>query len=295
MTTHYRVTTSLAVILSSVPSILGLPQITDVGDVTGGNPTVFQPWSSHPECAAPRTACKTDCTQAVKNLCQKDLGTENLIETVGECTAWYLYQLGNTLPTYDQCYSSFAYINDAGKPDPDGCGGTFGGALGFDKNGDRTNDPAFAIYPTSGNGNCLSTDTPDGPPLPQNLTKQGMEVPIDGECPTQVSRRDIGNIPTSFGTGAAIGILPCLGGCDAVGFKLLKNCEKDHPIGGKLKARQIGDGSLSPECAGTQSVAFECQAVKQIFLDSHRCDQASSEGEEVGSEGSGADPGRILT
>ena len=178
---------AVTVILSAPPLTLGRPQVTDA---TSKNPTVFTPWSSHPDCAAPATACKSDCTQAVKNLCQKDLTTENLIETVGDCTAWYLYQFHNTIPTPDQCYSAFAYINDAGKPGPDGCGGTFGGALGWDKNGDRTNDPAFAIYPKSGNGNCMRTQTPSSPPLAQDMLPDGTRIPID-QCPAAVSRRQL--------------------------------------------------------------------------------------------------------
>ena len=186
MSSHY-ICTTLAVILYAAPFTLGLPQVTDA---TSQNPTVFTPWSSHADCAAPATACKSDCTQAVKNLCEKDLTTENIIETVGECTAWYLYQIGNTLPTFDQCYSAFAYINDAGKPGPEGCGGTFGGALGWDKNGDRTHDPAFAIYPKSGNGNCMRTETPESPPLAQHMLLDGTEIPID-QCPAAVGRRQL--------------------------------------------------------------------------------------------------------
>ena len=187
---RYPFIITFAVVLSTTPLALGLPQVTDA---TSKNPTVFTPWSSHPDCAAPATACKSDCTKAVDSLCRKDLSTENIIETVGECTAWYLFQIGNTIPTFEQCYSAFAYINDAGKPGPDGCGGTFGGASGWDKNGDRTKDPAFAIYPKSGNGNCLRTETPDGPPLAQDMLPDGSRIPLDNldTCTTAVSRRQL--------------------------------------------------------------------------------------------------------
>ncbi|KAL8919861.1 MAG: hypothetical protein Q9208_006594 [Pyrenodesmia sp. 3 TL-2023] len=222
-------TTTLAVVFSAVPLTLGLPQITDA---TAKNPTVLTPWSSHPDCAAPATACKADCTKAVDSLCRKDLGTENIIETVGECTAWYLYQIGNTIPSFDQCYSAFAYINDAGKPGPDGCGGTFGGALGWDKNGDRTNDPAFAIYPKSGSGNCFKTAGDMSPPLPQDMLPDGA--------------------------------------CDATGYKLLLNCEQaaqPNP-GTKIKARQ---DELPAPCRNTLKVAFECPVVQQQILAYHKC------------------------
>lgn len=101
---------TLAVVLSAVSLTLGLPQITGTNPET---PTVFTPWSSHPDCAA-AIACKADCTKAVDSLCRKGLVADNILKTAGECTAWYLYRTGNTIPKFDQSYSAFAYINDPG-------------------------------------------------------------------------------------------------------------------------------------------------------------------------------------
>ncbi|KAI4252802.1 MAG: hypothetical protein LQ352_004059, partial [Teloschistes flavicans] len=177
--------TVIAAVLCAVPITLALPQVTDA---TSANPTVFTPWSSDPACAVGPDACKADCTKAVDTLCRKDLSTDNIIETVGECTAWYMYDIGNTLPTYDQCYSAFAYINDKGKFGANGCGGTFGGALGWDKNDTRTKDPAFAIYPKSGNGNCFKKAGDTTPPLAQDALPDGTKLPIH-QCPSATSRR----------------------------------------------------------------------------------------------------------
>ncbi|KAL8686267.1 MAG: hypothetical protein Q9224_005501, partial [Gallowayella concinna] len=175
----------LAVLLFASPFTAALPQVSDA---TSANPTVFWPWSSHPDCVSSSTACKADCTTAVKSLCAQNLEEENLIETVGECTAHYMREIGKTIPTYDQCYSAFAYINDAGKFGPDGCGGTFGGGLGWDKNDHRTNDPIFAIYPTKGNGNCFKKLGDTSPPLAQDTAPNGAKLSLDS-CPSATSRR----------------------------------------------------------------------------------------------------------
>ncbi|KAL8995918.1 MAG: hypothetical protein Q9169_004454 [Polycauliona sp. 2 TL-2023] len=303
---HFHSLTTIIGILSAAPFALGLPQVTDA---TSTNPTVFTPWSSHPDCAAPASACKSDCTEAVNQLCKEDLTTENIVKSVGECTAWYLYQIGNTIPNFDQCYSAFAYINDAGKPGPDGCGGSFGGALGFDKNGDRTKDPAFAIYPKSGNGNCLRTETSSSAPLAQAMLDETTRLPIE-ECPSAISRRQLPECAVedlvwqtgcsavciawvasltwwTFGTGFAIGVLPCLGACDGIGWKLLKNCEKKNPDGAKLKTRQTIDAPPPDPCPGTQSVGFECPAVRRTLLEFQKCPGAVDDGGEAAGPGNG--------
>ncbi|KAL8908908.1 MAG: hypothetical protein Q9171_005252 [Xanthocarpia ochracea] len=287
-------TTTLAVVLSAAPLTLALPQNTDA---TANKPkSVFTPWSSDPACAAPATACKADCTRAVDNLCRKDLTTDNIIETVGECTALYMYEIGNTNPTYDQCYSTFAVINDAGKPGPDGCGGTFGGALGYDEKGDRTRDPMYAIYPKSGNGNCFKRLGDTSPPLPLDMLPDGTRLPID-QCPAATSGRKLtagaGDFVGCFvedaawqigcnavclewvaalsfwtaGVGLAIGFLPCLGACDGVGYKLTSTCVKSHG-GDKIKARQ--DAPPDP-CKNIMKVGFECPAIQQHLLAYHKC------------------------
>ena len=320
-TCPYRMTTStviasLAVILSALPSTLGLPQVTDA---TSNNPTVFTPWSSDPACAAPATACKADCTQAVNQVCNNhDLTTPNIIETVGECTAWYLYEKDNTVPTPEQCYSAFAYINDAGKPGPDGCGGTFGGALGWNKLGARTQDPAFAIFPKSGNGNCFKKIGDTTPPLPQDTLPDGTKIPID-QCPVATSRRrqlgSLGDISqrgiascfihntafqfgcnavcltwvsgATFGLGFAIGFLPCLGGCSGVAYKLSENegCfEEDGHPGRKVKPRADG---ISKACENAVKFSWECPVAQQAIFDYYKCPAEVTSGRVVGGQAGG--------
>ncbi|KAL9595401.1 MAG: hypothetical protein Q9219_006476 [cf. Caloplaca sp. 3 TL-2023] len=317
MTTS-TIITCFGILLSTVNFAHGLPQVTDA---TSNNPTVFTPWSSHPDCAAPATACKADCTQAVNQLCNNhDLTTPNIIETVGECTAWYLYEELNTVPTPEQCYSAFAYINDAGKPDPNGCGGTFGGALGWNKLGTRTKDPAFAIFPKSGNGNCFKKTGDNSPPLPQDTLPDGSKIPID-QCPVTTSRRrrqlgssgdlsdrDLAGCVVenwafqfgcnavcltwvsglTFGIGLGIGLLPCLGGCSGVAYKLSTNegCfeAEGHP-GGKLKARA---DEQPKACTNLLKMTWECPIAQQTILDYYKCPANVTSGREVtGARGSG--------
>lgn len=215
----------LAVLLSATVSLIAaLPQVTDA---TSPNPTVFWPWSSHPACVSSPTACKANCTAAVESLCAKDLKTDNLVETVGECTANYLRQIGNTVPTADQCFSAFAYINDAGKPGPNGCGGTFGGALGWDKHENRTRDPIFAIYPKGGNANCFKKLGDNGPPLPQDTLRNGKKIPIDS-CPSPTARHKRNALRTLEKKAEEDGFLECVVedgvwqvGCNAVCIELV--------------------------------------------------------------------------
>ncbi|KAI4224257.1 MAG: hypothetical protein L6R36_004790 [Xanthoria steineri] len=259
MTTRTLITTLVAV-LSTAPLTLGLPKRTN----------------------------------AVPN----NLGEDYIVETVGVCTATYKYDLGNTLPAFEQCYSAFAYINDAGKPGPDGCGGTFGGALGWDNKGNRTRDPIYALYPSSGSGNCFKQPGQEkDAPLPRDMLPDGSKLPIE-QCPSAVSRRDIGGttgctIASSFygfscsavclawvasltawwtfGAGVAAGILPCLGGCTGASLGFDAACEKlaKHD---KLKPRLLLDAAPpAGPCEGTQSVAIECPAIRTSLLAFHKC------------------------
>ena len=314
--------TGFIIVLSAAPFALGLPQVTDA---TSNNPTVFTPWSSDPACAAPATACKADCTQAVKQVCNNhDLTTPNIIETVGECTAWYLYEKDNTVPTPEQCYSAFAYINDAGKPGPDGCGGTFGGALGWNKLGARTKDPAFAIFPKSGNGNCFKKIGDTTPPLPQNTLPDGTTIPLD-QCPVATSRRRELASSTdlvqrsvagciiengafqfgcnavcltwvsgaTFGLGFAIGFLPCLGGCSAVAYKLTANegcLDPDQLPGKMIKGRadgQVKTDGMSTACRNTLTWTWQCPVAQQKILDFYKCPANVTEGRVVGGNSGG--------
>lgn len=103
-----------------------------------------------------------------------------------------MWEIGNTVPTKDSCYSAYSYINDAGAKGAgaDGCGGTVGGALGFDKNGNRTRDPLFALYPSDGNGNCFKAPDDDTPPKPMDELSNGQKLPMNAEsCPVSASRK----------------------------------------------------------------------------------------------------------
>lgn len=173
---------ALAVLLSA-PFITAMPQISDA---TSPNPTVFYRWSSDPACIS--KACVADCRAAATAVCSSPSLTTNLNATVGDCTAFYWYDMGNTVPTKESCASAYNYINNAGNPGPNGCGGTIGGALGYDKDGNRTIDPLFAIYPKDGNANCFKAPGDTSPPKPMDELPNGEKLPI-GSCPDVTSRR----------------------------------------------------------------------------------------------------------
>ncbi|KAI4269595.1 MAG: hypothetical protein LQ337_007178 [Flavoplaca oasis] len=279
--------TTLALLLSGASVTLGLPQTTNA---VSESRAILYPWSNHADCAAPATACKTDCTQAVKNLCQGNLGLGEQVdrnyvaETVGECTVTYIYQIGNTVPTAEQCYNTYAYINDAGKPGPDGCGGTFGGALGWDDKGNRTKDPIYAIQPKSGNQNCFKPpDKPEEKPLAVDELPDGTRIPMNEQCPSALSRRANG---------------PCVGA--SVGFEIA--CDNGFKKRDGLTPRlaldaepMLLDARADPPpdpCAKTQRLGL-CPNTQKALLTFHRC--PGTEGSELGGEnvpatGEGAGP-----
>lgn len=176
--------TALALLL--LPSLIAaLPQLSDA---TSPNPTVFYSWSSDPACNS--KACVADCRAAATTICDSPDLSISLNATVNDCTAFYWYDIGNTIPTKESCYSAFTYINDAGAKaaGPDGCGGTVGGALGYDKDGNRTMDPLFALYPKDGNGNCFKAPGDTSPPKAKDELSNGDKLPMDS-CPSATSRR----------------------------------------------------------------------------------------------------------
>ncbi|KAI4185336.1 MAG: hypothetical protein L6R41_004191 [Letrouitia leprolyta] len=213
------ISTIATLLLCSASPARGLPQATNA---VSTSKAIFQRWSSHPDCSAPDTACKGDCTQAVKNLCQKKLGlnedgkTNYIAETVGECTATYIYELGNTLPDETKCYNTFAYINDEGKPGPDGCGGYFGGVLGWDEKGNRTLDPIYAIQPKSGNPNCFMPPGKEADkPLAMDELPGGTKFEV-AQCPMAISRRGPFGDNKSCTVGSSIWFGSCSVVCMAV-------------------------------------------------------------------------------
>ena len=213
------ISTIVVFLLYTVPLASSLPQASNA---VSQSQTIFQRWSSHPDCAAPDTACKSDCTQAVKNICQEKLdlngniNTNYQAETVGECTVTYIYEIGNTIPDSTTCYNTFAYINDAGRPGSDGCGGYFGGVLGWNDKGNRTSDPIYAIQPKSGNPNCFMPPGKEaGKPLAMDELPGGIEVPA-AQCPTAISRRDGVGSTTPCTVGTSIWFGSCTVTCMAV-------------------------------------------------------------------------------
>ena len=160
---------------------------------------------------------KLDCAEAVKTLCALPL-TETQNQTFGACTTTYVLQDGNNIPTYDQCYSAFASINDAGKQKPDGCGGSFGGALGWDQDEKRTKDPIYAILPKAGNPNCFVTPINEGAkPLGRDILPDGSKLENPDKCPTALSRRI--NSDLACGIGLGIGVAAgCTAICLSIGF-----------------------------------------------------------------------------
>ncbi|KAL8941411.1 MAG: hypothetical protein Q9216_002256 [Gyalolechia sp. 2 TL-2023] len=174
---------TLFAVLVSVPIIAAAPQLTDA---TSKTPTVFYAWSSDPVCAS--KACVVDCQAAAEAVCSApDLAT-TVNATVGDCTAFYWYDIGNTIATKESCLSAYSYINNAAKPGADGCGGTVGGALGYDADGNRTVDPLFAVYPRDGNGNCFKAPGDTTPVKARDELPNGEKLPMDS-CPDATSRR----------------------------------------------------------------------------------------------------------
>ncbi|KAL8828603.1 MAG: hypothetical protein Q9170_006532 [Blastenia crenularia] len=224
-----------------------------------------------------------------------------MAETVGECTVTYIYEIGNTVPDNTVCYNTFAYINDEGKPGSNGCGGYFGGVLGWNEKGNRTSDPVYAIQPKSGNPNCFMPPGKEGDrPLAQDELPGGVKVPA-AQCPTAVSRRElfgpttgctVGTSIWTFGVGLAVAPALCLGPCGSLAWGLDKGCEK---IAGPptLKPRLLlharaADPAPDP-CAGTQSAAIACPALRNQLLTLHQCAGADGalEGEVVHPPGAG--------
>ena len=108
--------------------------------------------------------CISDCQAATAETCFYSDLKQNNQQTVGDCTAYYWYDAGNTVPSAAQCKASFDHVT--GQPSssgvPDDCPGYVGGAIGYDASNKRTNDP---LYPGKGNGNCLKAQGDTSPVL----------------------------------------------------------------------------------------------------------------------------------
>ena len=136
--------------------------------------SVLYSWSTESGCAT--TAKQSDCTTAFTSLCaREDLGVVGNT-TVGDCTALYWYDAGNTKPTVAECTAAYTQILTA----------SIGGALGYNASKLRTNDPLYAIYPKDGNANCFKAAGDTSPVLAMNALPGGGTLPT---CPVSTSRR----------------------------------------------------------------------------------------------------------
>ena len=136
--------------------------------------TILYSWSTEPICTT--TASISDCTTAFASLCARvDLGVSDNA-TVGDCTALYWYDTGNTKPTAAECTAAYTQILTA----------SIGGALGYNVSKSRTNDPLYAIYPKDGNANCLKAAGDTSPVLAMDALPGGGTLPT---CPVSTSRR----------------------------------------------------------------------------------------------------------
>ena len=135
---------------------------------------VLYSWSTDPICKT--TATKPDCLTAYAALCAgPNLGVSNN-KTVGDCTAFYWFDPGNTIPTATECTAAYEKILAA----------SIGGAWGYDAAKNRTNDPLYAVYPKDGNANCFKAAGDTSPVLAPNALPGGVTVPT---CPASTSRR----------------------------------------------------------------------------------------------------------
>lgn len=137
------------------------------------NPVQYS-WSTEPICKT--TARKSDCATAYQALCARpDLGVSDNT-TVGDCTAFYWYDTGNTIPQAAECRAAYTKILAT----------SIGGALGYDAAGNRTNEPLYAIYPKDGNANCFKATGDTSPVLAPDALPGGGTLPT---CPVGTSRR----------------------------------------------------------------------------------------------------------
>ena len=136
--------------------------------------SVLYSWSTESGCTT--TAKQSDCTTAFASLCaREDLGVSGNT-TVGDCTAFYWYDAGNTKPTAAECTAAYTQILTT----------SIGGALGYNASKLRTNDPLYAIYPKDGNANCFKAAGDTSPVLAMNALPGGGTLPT---CPVSTSRR----------------------------------------------------------------------------------------------------------
>ncbi len=170
MLTKYHLT-ALGAIISFAPLSKAVPTASPLSPYPN---SILYSWSTQPICTT--IAIKTDCATAYAALCARaNLGVSDNT-TVGDCTAFYWYDAGNTIPTPAKCTAAYTQILAT----------SIGGALGYNAAKNRTNDPLYAIFPKDGNANCLKAVGDTSPVLAPNVLPNGG---ILATCPVSTSRR----------------------------------------------------------------------------------------------------------
>ncbi|KAF6224425.1 hypothetical protein HO133_011002 [Letharia lupina] len=268
--------------------------------------SVLYSWSTEPVCTT--TASETDCTTAYAALCARaELGVSDNT-TVGDCTAFYWYDAGNTIPTAAECTAAYTQILAV----------SIGGALGYNVEKSRTNDPLYAIYPKDGNANCfkaagdtspvLAVDAlPNGGgtlttcPVSTSRRRRAIEV-LEGRDQFEPENQNDGVIEcaiedgvwnalctgvclaavtsTSWITGPFVvaGWLACLGGCGATASKEFNNCQKAKgntdpdellPLN-PFGKRQEATESSNP-CVNIKNWSYQCPTQETELLSVYSC------------------------
>ena len=153
------------------------PLTTDVFSTASVSPypdSVLYSWSTDPLCTS--AVKKFDCQAASTALCARSNLAVSGNATVGDCTAFYLYDTGNSVPTTLECEAAYTWI----------LAKSIGGALGYDTAHNRTHDPLYAVYPADGNANCFKAPGDTSPVLAPNQMPDGSTLPT---CPVGTSRR----------------------------------------------------------------------------------------------------------
>ncbi|CAD6567789.1 MAG: hypothetical protein ASARMPREDX12_009448 [Alectoria sarmentosa] len=170
MLTQHHLTT-LAATISFAHLIKAIPTASSLSPYPD---SILYSWSTEPICTT--TARKIDCTTAYAALCARvNLGVSDN-STVGDCTAFYWYDAGNTIPTAADCTAAYTQILKT----------SIGGALGYNAVQTRTSNPLYAIYPKDGNANCFKAAGDVSPVLATDALPNGGTL---ATCPVGSSRR----------------------------------------------------------------------------------------------------------
>lgn len=293
--------TAVAAIIFFAHLIIAIPTASSLSLYS--SPVLYS-WSTEPVC---RTSARTsDCITAYTALCAGENLKISNVTTVGDCTAFYWYDTGNTISTGVDCTAAYKQIIAA----------STWGALGYNAAKNRTNDPLYAIYPKDGNANCFKAPGDTSPVLALDAIPGGRTLPT---CPLSSSRRRhaletlegrdliedeshdvitcyiedgvwgvsctmvcLATVTTAAwitGPFVAAGWLACLGGCSATGTKVYNNCMKakgdtgpaSHiPYIPPLWNREVVTESVNP-CVNIKQWSFQCPAQRSGLLNAYGC------------------------